>query len=177
VSDSRVRVLDEADWPLCRDLRLQALRQSPESFVANYEDEQQYDENAWRERMRVVRWLVSELDGKTAGLVGLVLHDEDPERGEIYGLWVAPEARGKRVARGLVQGAAEQARADARRRLYFWVGSDNGPAVAFASAFGFRPTSERRSVRTDDEGEGVPEIAMVLPLSPDPVSVANPYIP
>ncbi len=177
VSDGRVRVLDEADWPVCRDLRLEALRQSPESFVANYDDEKQYDENAWRERLRQGRWLVSELDGKTVGLVGLVLHDEDPELGEIYGLWVAPEARGNRVARGLVQAAADQARADERRRLYFWVGSDNGPAVAFASAFGFRPTSERRIVRTDGEGEGVPEVAMVLSLASDPVSVANPYIP
>ncbi|UMG92745.1 GNAT family N-acetyltransferase [Nocardioides sp. TF02-7] len=177
MSDTRVRVLDEADWPLCRDLRLAALRESPESFVASYEDEKQYDEQAWRERTRQGPWLAAERDGRTVGLVGLALHRDDPELGEIYGLWVRPDARGNRVARDLVQAASERARADERRRLYFWVGSDNGPAVAFASSFGFRPTSERRLVRTDGDGEGVPEIAMVLPLRSDPVSVANPYLP
>ncbi len=120
---------------------------------------------------------MAEREGTTAGLVGLGIHDKDPQDGEIFGLWVPPQARRSRVGWGLVRAAAEEAVAEGRRRLYFWVGSDNGPAVAFASAFGFRPTSERRLARAANEGNGAGEVAMVLPLAPDPTSVVNPQLP
>jgi ribosomal protein S18 acetylase RimI-like enzyme len=177
MSDSHARVLSESDWQVCRDLRLEALHESPDSFVASYDEESKYDEQTWRARMRGARWLVAERDGKRVGVVGLGLHDQDPEAGEIFGLWVEPQARGNRVAWGLVRDAAEQAFAEGRRRLYFWVGSDNGPAVAFASTFGFRPTSERRLALDANEVDGADEVAMVLPLAPDPSSVTNPLLP
>jgi len=176
VSDSGARVLSEGDWQVYRDLRLEALRESPDGFVASYDEESQYDEQFWRERMRRARRLIAERNGEAVGVVGLGIHDQDPEVGEIFGLWVAPGARGSRVAWGLVRAVAEQAFADGRRRLYFWVGSDNGPAVAFASTFGFRPTSERRLARAANEVDGADEVAMVLPLAPDPSSVMNPRL-
>lgn len=177
MSDSGARVLSEADWQVYRDLRLEALRESPDSFVASYDEESQYDEQLWREQLRRARRLLAERNGEAVGMVGLGIRDQDPEVGEILGLWVAPEARGSRVAWNLVRAAAEQAFADGRRRLYFWVGSDNGPAVAFASTFGFRPTSERRLARAANDVDGSEEVAMVLPLAADPSSVKNPRLP
>ena len=177
VSETHTRVLNESDWQVCRDLRLEALRESPESFVASYDEESTYDEQSWRERIRGARWLMAERDGKRVGVVGLGLHEQEPEAAEIFGLWVDPRARGSRVAWGLVRDAAKQAFADGRRRLFFWVGSDNGPAVAFASAFGFRPTSERRRASDAPEGDTADEVAMVLSLAPDPSSVTNPALP
>jgi ribosomal protein S18 acetylase RimI-like enzyme len=177
MSDTRTRLLSEADWQVYRDLRLEALRESPDSFVDSYDEEAQYDEQSWRQRLRRARWLLAERDGNAVGVAGLGAHDQDPETGEIFGLWVAPQSRGCRVAWSLVRAAAEQAMADGRRRLYFWVGSDNGPAVAFASTFGFRPTSERRLARAAHEADSAPEVAMVLSLAPDPSSVTNPQLP
>ncbi|HWM74940.1 MAG TPA: GNAT family N-acetyltransferase [Nocardioides sp.] len=177
MSDSGARVLSEADWQAYRDLRLEALRESPDSFAASYDEESQHDEQFWRERMRGARRLMAERNGEAVGLVGLGIHDQDPEIGEILGLWVAPEARRSRVAWDLLWAVAKQAYADGRRQLYFWVGSDNGPAVAFASTFGFRPTSERRLVPAASEVDGSDEVAMVLPLSADPTSVFNPRLP
>jgi ribosomal protein S18 acetylase RimI-like enzyme len=177
MTDGRARVLSESEWPVCRDLRLEALRDAPDSFVASYDEELQYDEELWRERMRQERWLIAERDGKTVGVVGLGIYNQDPHDGEIFGLWVPPQARRSRVGWGLVRDAAEQAVADGRRRLFFWVGSDNGPAVAFASAFGFRPTSERRLAEASNDGDDAAEVAMVLSLEPDPTSVVNPRLP
>ena len=127
--------------------------------------------------MRGTRLLIAERDGAPVGVIGLGTHAEDAEGGEILGLWVDPRTRRDRIAWGLVLTAAEQALAQGRKRLYFWVGSDNGPAVAFASTMGFRPTSERRPTVADDEAEAAHEVAMVLALSADPSSVRNPQIP
>ena len=71
MTDGRSRVLSESEWQACRDLRLEALREAPDSFVASYDEELQYDEELWRERMRQERWLIAERDGKTVGVVGL----------------------------------------------------------------------------------------------------------
>lgn len=190
------RLLGEEDWQTYRELRLAALKDSPDAFVADYEDEAEYDEAFWRERMRRAYRLVAEDDGEMVGVVGLGRHEEDDEAGEIFGLWVAPGARGSRVAWRLVTACAQQAYRDGRKRVYFWVDADNGPAVAFASNFGFRPTAERRPIRK--RGEPAPpraadpaaeaddadqdfterpavdeEVAMVLPLTSDPGAGIN----
>jgi hypothetical protein len=72
------------------------------------------------------------------------------------------------VAWKLVEAGAAQAVADGHRHLGYWVGTDNGPAVAFASSFGFRPTGKRRPMRVANETEGAEETVMVLPLDVDP---------
>jgi ribosomal protein S18 acetylase RimI-like enzyme len=86
--------------------------------------------------------------------------------GELFGLWVEPKQRGTGVARRLLEAAAQQARDDDLTHLVYWVGTDNGRAVAFASSFGFRPTDSRRPMRIHgvDSDEEAEETAMVLPL-------------
>ncbi len=166
------------EWQLYRAVRLAALKDAPEAFVARFEDEAAQDDDYWRERMIRADRVVAERKGDLVGLVCLGLHNDDPETGEVFGLWTAPGARGERVARGLVQTAADKAAADGCRQLYFWAGSDNPGAIGFASVFGFRPTAERRAVRVAEgaaEAEA-DEVAMVLSLGQDPTLTMNPYL-
>ena len=58
------------------------------------------------------------------------------------------------------------AREQGQKQLAYWVGSDNGRAVAFASGFGFRPTADRRPMRVKSEDDE-DEVAMVLALGGD----------
>lgn len=176
--DITVRLLGEDEWQLYRDVRLAALRDAPEAFVARFEDEAAYDDDFWREEMSPSTRIVAERGNEPVGLVCLGLHNEDPETGAVFGLWTAPTVRGQRVAWRLVSIARDRAAEDGRRLLYFWVVSDNASAVAFAASFGFRPTSERRPVRVT-EGEhqkDADEVAMVLPLVDDPTSTPNPSL-
>jgi len=174
MSDITVRALGEEDWQQYREIRLSALQESPEAFVATRSQEETLDEQAWRERMRRARRLVAELDGSPVGVVSL--GQGGPERsctGELFGLWVAPQGRGSGVAWKLVEAAAALARADGHKNVGYWVGTDNGPAVAFASGFGFRPTGTRRPMRVPNETDGAEEIVMVLPLGEDPHAVPS----
>ena len=79
---------------------------------------------------------------------------------------MTPVARGTGVATALVQAGAEAALAGGHTHLAYWVGTDNGRAVAFASGFGFRPADSRRPMRVESE-DGGQEIMMVLALGAD----------
>lgn len=174
MSEINVRALGEEDWQQYRDIRLAALQQAPEAFVATRAQEEAFDEQMWRERLRRSRRLVAQRDGSPLGVVSLGQAEEpDDHTGELFGLWVAPEARGTGVAWKLVEAGADQARQDGRSQLGYWVGTDNGRAVAFASSFGFRPTDTRRPMRVTNEADGAEEMAMVLPLGVDPGTVPS----
>ncbi len=177
MADIEVRLLGEDEWQVYREVRLAALEDAPEAFVARFEDEASRGEGFWRDRMIRASRIVAEREDKPVGLVGLGLHGEDPEAGEVFGLWTSPTVRGQHVARGLVSTAAEKATEDGCRLLYFWAISDQASAVGFASSFGFRPTSKRRPVRVADGAteRDVDEVAMVLPLAPDPTLTINPH--
>lgn len=169
MAEINVRALGEEDWPQYRAIRLMALEDSPEAFVATLEQEQALDEQVWRERMRRARRLVAELGGSAVGVLSLGEGDAGPSSaGELFGLWVAPRGRGAGVAWKLVEAGAAQATADGHRQLGYWVGTDNGPAVAFASSFGFRPTGRRRPMKVANETEGAEETVMVLALDVAP---------
>jgi GNAT superfamily N-acetyltransferase len=169
MTDITVRSLGEDDWQYYRSVRLAALRESPGAFVASAEEEEAYDESFWRQRMKRSARLVAERDGQAVGVlcVGTAKADEGTA-GELFGLWVHPEARGSGVATRLVKDGAAIALERGHSHLVYWVGTDNGRAVAFASGMGFRPTDYRRPMGVVSEEDGDEEIAMVLPLVTDP---------
>ena len=168
MTDVDVRPLGEEDWQQFKAIRLEALVESPEAFVADAEEEQDFTEAFWRERMQRSTRLVAERAGATVGVVSVGEgKGDDGKVAEIFGLWVRPDARGTGVATRLVEASAARARQDGRTHVAYWVGTDNGRAVAFASGIGFRPTSDRRPMRVASEEDGEEEIAMILPLGED----------
>ena len=103
MSEISVRALGEDDWQVYRDIRLAALQEAPGAFVATRAQEEAFDEQVWRQRVRRSRRLVAERDGSPLGVVSLGQTDEPyAGTGELFGLWVAPEARGSGVAWKLV---------------------------------------------------------------------------
>jgi ribosomal protein S18 acetylase RimI-like enzyme len=166
MAEITVRVLTEEEWDQYRSVRLAALQESPEAFVASYEEEAAYDEEFWRTRMRRSQRLIAEVDGEAVGTASVGEVDTDDGRhSELFGLWVSPALRGKGIATQLVSAGARSAAASGKSHLYYWVGTENGRAVAFASGFGFRPTDQRRPVRVESVEDGDEEIAMVLSLA------------
>lgn len=169
MSELTVRALTQDDWEAYRAVRLEALRESPEAFVATYAEESAFDEAEWRDRMQRSTRLLAERDGKPVGIVsvGRAKSSDEGDTGEIFGLWIEPECRGTGVATALVKRGAAQAREVGRSHVIYWVGTENGRAVAFASGMGFRPTDDRRPMRVKSEADGEEEIAMILPLGRD----------
>jgi GNAT superfamily N-acetyltransferase len=173
MTEITVRVLDESEWSLYRDVRLRALAESPGSFTANLADEADRDEQFWRDRMTQSQRLLAERGPAPQGIVSLGPYEQEPSAAEVFGLYVVPEARGTGVSWRLVEAAAALAIQKAYLQLFYWVGTDNGRAVGFANNFGFRTTDYRRPSRSSDPEPGE-EIAMMLSLEPDATSAPNP---
>lgn len=166
MADNTVRALTEDEWDQYRSVRLAALEESPEAFVASHSEEAAFDEDFWRLRMRRSQRLLAEVDGVAVGTASLgAMATDEGSHAELFGLWVSPALRGKGIATDLVRAGAKAAAEQGSSHLYYWVGTDNGRAVAFASGFGFRPTDKRRPVRVESEADGDEEIAMVLSLA------------
>ena len=174
MSEISVRVLDESDWSLYRDIRLRALTESPRSFTATLADEADRDEQFWRDRMTRSYRLLAERGELPQGIVSLGADEQDPSAAEVFGLYVVPEARSTGVSWRLVEVTAELAIQAGYTQLYYWVGTDNGRAIGFAKNFGFRSSGYRRPARASDLERGEEEVALVLSLELDTTSVPNP---
>ena len=166
MSDITVRSLGVEDWERYRAVRLAALEESPHAFVATHDEEAAEPEEFWRTRMQRSTRLLAEREGVALGIASVGAAD-DPGVAQLFGLWVHPDARGSGVATELVRAGARVAAGAGKRQLLYWVGTENGRAVAFASGFGFRPTANRRPMRVVSEDDGEDEIAMTLPLAGD----------
>jgi GNAT superfamily N-acetyltransferase len=134
MTEIAVRVLEESEWALYRDVRLRALSESPDSFTATLADEADRDEQFWRDRMTRSYWLVAERDAVPQGIVSLGPYEQDPSAAEVFGLYVVPDARGTGVA------------GDSLRLRRLWQPS----RVTCSSTTGSGPTMPERSasVRT-----------------------------
>ena len=107
----RVRPDDDV---LVRDVRLRALATDPLSFGSTHAREVAFGAAVWRERCLeqsagddAATWLA--LDERPIEMgVGMVVVRRDRERAHVfgvYGMWVAPEARGAGVGRALLETA------------------------------------------------------------------------
>ena len=77
MTEIRVRSLSEEDWATYRTNRLAALAESPEAFVAQLADEQAYDEQLWRLRMRRAQRMLAEVEDEALREQGVGDYDAD----------------------------------------------------------------------------------------------------
>lgn len=158
-----IRRLREEDWQTYRELRLAALRDSPDAFAATAAEEEVYGEHVWRSRMRRADRIIGLRDDQPVAVASVrAMHGDFSHVAEVFSVWVAPQLRGQGIATALMQACADEAREDGHTQLVYWVGTENARAVGFASGFGFRPTDLRRPMYGAHAGEQ--EVAMILAL-------------
>ncbi len=125
-----VRKTTLAEWKVLRDIRLEALRDSPDFFGSTYQDQQAITPMAWRASIArgvtFFAYLSWSTGASPSGLVG-GLH-EVPDTVELVSLWVRPEARGQGVAKGLVRAVVDWAREHRAGRVHLWLTKTNDQA-------------------------------------------------
>jgi GNAT superfamily N-acetyltransferase len=94
---------------------------------------------------------VGELPRRDGGTVGIVagITEDRPGVAQLVSMWVAPEARGKGVARLLIDAVVMWARDRGMRHLELWVTEDNDRARVLYERAGFSATGERQPVPSD----------------------------
>jgi ribosomal protein S18 acetylase RimI-like enzyme len=146
------RRLTQADGALFRDLRLEALQRSPEGFASSYEAEKDRDAAWFAGRLKEAAVFVAIGDDRPLGMAGFKAHDTPKmaHKGMLWGMYVAPEARGLGVGRKLVQAVLEHAQGKVEQ-VQLAVTAENPAARALYEAMGFEVyATEPRSLKEGD---------------------------
>ena len=130
-----VRPLVEADFDAWWRIRLRMLKEHPEAFGSSHEEVLARGQEDQRARFLLPHsFIVGAFDGPAlVGVVGCVRHQQSAKvrhKAFIWGVYVAPEARGRGVARQLMEAAIAKARGEwaGLRQLHLQVVSSNAPA-------------------------------------------------
>jgi ribosomal protein S18 acetylase RimI-like enzyme len=134
-----LHILTVDEWRLFRRLRLEALREAPYAFGSVLDDWQgdKDTERCWRQRITDVPFnVIAELDGRPSGMASGTKPNADGEV-ELISMWVAPFARGRRVADALVDAVITWARGQRIDRVALDVMESNDRTRAFYRRQGF----------------------------------------
>jgi len=137
-ADFLVRQLTAADAAAYRDLRLEALQNAPTAFGSSYEAESQQtvaDFEGWMTRSYIAgAWR----DGALLGSASFYRLDgaKAAHRGNIWGVYVRPAARGHGVARALMTDVLAFARLQVQQ-VHLAVVTDNASARHLYERLGF----------------------------------------
>ena len=143
-----IRQLTARDAAAFQALRLRALRESPEAFGSTYAEEVGRPLDAVASRLAadpvtsVVLAAAPAPGGPLVGGVGCYRESGRKRRhvGVVWGLFVAPEARGRGVGRALLAALVTHVRAwPGLEQLTLTVVPENAAARALYVRYGFRP--------------------------------------
>lgn len=157
-------MLGADDWPIAREVRLRALKDSPSAYLADYEDEVTVGADGWRERFTRMHWVVardtSRADaddlGRIVGLASSVrVAGRPPYERHIESVWVDPRYRRNGVLRAILGQLAAAEPAVTEWRV--WVLDTNTVAREVYDRLGFSPTGERQLLA---DGSGRREIRL-----------------
>lgn len=145
-----MRLLSSAEWAQLRDLRLTAVRDSPESFLSTFEEQVGWTDDDWRAEASRGDWLVETVDAQPVAMLGATAETDiaDSERYLSY-LWVAPTHRRHGLAAGLVRAMLGRLRAAGVVRAWLWVLGENDAARQLYEKLGFLSTGERQPLEKD----------------------------
>lgn len=163
-----IRILTESDAVTFQELRLKALKMNPEAFGSTFEREVEFTEQMVQERIRPSKdnFVLGAFD-KQNFLVGIVTFMRETSlktahKGNIYGMFVAPETRGMGVGKLLLEELIRKAKnSNGLEQLNLTVVSNNVAAKKLYTSLGFDVYGVERNALKDN-GEYFDEDLMVL---------------
>ena len=151
--------LEPDDWTELRDNRLRALADAPDAFSVVLPDVVGLGEDVWRDRLATTNptYVVREA-GSTVAMAGGFAPPDSPVA-FVWGMWTAPEARGRGHSSVLLDTVVAWARA-VGRTPHLHVTQGNDAARRLYVRRGFEPTGTWEPLR-----EGSPKRVEELALS------------
>lgn len=132
-------------WPAYRELRLEALHESPQAFGSNYQDQQGRPDSFWQGRLVEAakgeqNWLLFARAGnRLLGMIGAVREEQDGPLAvaTIISVYVLPEARGRGVSHRLMQAILDTLKEAGIQKALLGVVAEQAAALHLYQHFGF----------------------------------------
>ncbi|MVO98416.1 GNAT family N-acetyltransferase [Paenibacillus lutrae] len=139
-----IRLLQEADAQQYQEFRLKSLTTNPEAFGSTFEREVKFSQAAVAARIQPTtdKFVLGAFDDKDA-LGGTVtfMRESGPKtihKGNVYGMYIAPEMRGNGLGRSLMLQLISKAREhEGLEQINLTVVSDNDSAKKLYKSLGF----------------------------------------
>lgn len=149
MSGITVRSVRPDEWRLWRDARLRMLRDDAAYFSTRYEDAVRQPDASWQRwaeegHRGEAKTLLCAEDDETGAWLGVVggFVRIDPSEAQLISMWVAPEARGRGVARLLIRELARWAVSRGCKTIFLFVQEANRPAQELYARVGFTATGD-----------------------------------
>ena len=155
----RIRRVRPDEWQALRDLRLRGLETDPDAFGGTLAESLTKPDSEWQARAASTD-TVTFVAVTDAGFVGMGSVGPAPERpgiAAVYGMWVAPEARGQGVGGSLMDALEGWAREAGYGDIGLGVTMTNEPAIRLYTAKGYADIGERFPLR-----DGSPLIVQIM---------------
>ena len=146
MAEPSIIVLHPSRWQEAKQLRLEALQNSPESFASSYEDALLYSDDVWKSRVKAAFQrdhaigLYAEVDGVLVGMVGAGWSDRRKIRhvAEVYAVYVKPTHRGMGIGAVLMRRLLDELKALPQiKKVKLGVTASNEAAVTLYLRLGF----------------------------------------
>ncbi|MBR0718767.1 GNAT family N-acetyltransferase [Bradyrhizobium liaoningense] len=133
-----IRLLTQADAPLYRQIRLEALAANPEAFASTLERERDMPVAWFEERLATSEVFGAFSEQKLVGFAGFRRQDgtKIAHKAVLWGMYVQPAARGVGVGKSLVEAVVAHAAARVEQ-LQLTVVSENAGALRLYESAGF----------------------------------------
>ena len=169
----QLRPLTPEDAAIYRDIRLEALTDSPDAFASTLESERDRPVESFAARLRDAH-VVGAFEGpRLAGVAGFYVQagPKHAHKGMLWGMYVRPASRGTGIGRVLVEAIIAHARQRVEL-LQLFVVSDNAAARRLYTSLGFVEYGLERHA-TKYQGQYHDDVLMALPLVVDSNTASN----
>jgi len=150
-----VRQIREHEWERLRDIRLQALADTPTAFSTTLAEAESYPDSVWHERAVAGSagidqvTVIAVAGDRTVGMtVALGRPHGGTEVVPIVSVYVSPSVRRNGVGKRLLDVAEQWVRDRGASRTSLWVEEKNEPARGFYESTGYLPTGDRQQMAT-----------------------------
>lgn len=153
MDDFEIIVLSETDWQDYKSVRLESLRESPDSFASTYDRELSFMPEQWKSRLRISSSIhdavaiAAVAEKRFIGLLSCVIREPDTNSAHMYQMWVSPDYRKRGIGTALVNFVKSWAADKGMETLLLSVTTINTEAVSLYQSIGFNPVGETKPLR------------------------------
>lgn len=143
---ANIRKISAADWELLKQVRLQALQDSPRAFASSYDEEERFTKQQWQSILEHdLQWFMAFNNSEPIGTVAARSGpDIAPDERYVESMWVNPRYRRTGVGRRLIAALEETVRSEGAQVLLLWVLDGNEVARNMYLKLGFTSTEDRQ---------------------------------
>ncbi len=141
------------DVELFREVRLKALKDSPDSFGQKYEEEIVKPLHYWQDLVDKVSPSsknVAFLLFDTNKPIGIIFgFDKESQKGSFGGMWIDPDYRKQGLASKLVEKILDWAKGRGLKKMKLWNVDGNEAAEKLYRKYGFQPTGKQKPLESN----------------------------